>query len=427
MKHFYSRLWFLFAVLLAVSGHGITIASVPSVPGYLYGAQSFVTGNYFPATSPSVSAACAVAAGQVASGYGVNSVVPSGETCVYNYNGGSWAGGITKVYGSVCPAGSSLVGSSCSCNSPLIENSASSACISAPVIDPVKVLNDGGGQIKYDATYPSDKVCFSGRVVIPHTSGCTLDGHCVAGGPFVDAGSSCGPTSSTGGSTATTPNTDPPLGIPSNCASGLIPGQVNGVGVCIKPSIGNTVKSETTSGTSTTANPDGSPGISTSGADKKITTETSCSGDTCTTKTTTSVRDGSGTVVVQKETKIDNKDDFCSLNKSAPVCSESQAVDTAMPTAPKLYEPSFPRGIAGVWSDRKAQLTSAPLSGLISNLMPSVGSGGSCPAMMINLNITSWAMFGIRDVAPPCYIWDFGKVVIILSALLLARSLIFGG
>lgn len=322
----------------------------------------------------------------------------------------------------------------CSCGAGLVVSSSNDSCVSStppppPVVtvDPVKVLNTSGSQIKYDSTKPQTEVCYSGHVVAPTMSGCTLDGHCVATGPFTDTGASCGSTGGGGTAPAPTPNTDPPLGTPSNCAAGLIPGEVNGKGVCLKPSVGNTVKSETSSGTTTTAGADGVSGTPTVAPDKKVTTETSCTGEACTTKTTTTSRDASGTFTVQKEVKSENKDDFCTRNKSAPVCSESQAVDTAMPTAPKLYEPAFPRGISGVWADRKAQLTSAPLSGLMSNLMPSVASGGSCPSMMINLNITSWAMFGVRDVAPPCYIWDFGKVVIILSALLLARSLIFGG
>lgn len=116
-----------------------------------------------------------------------------------------------------------------------------------------------------------------------------------------------------------------------------------------------------------------------------------------------------------------------SSSTAATPTTDGVAVLSPLPALPKLYEPVFPRGIAGVWSDRKTQLSSAPLTGLMASLMPSVASGGSCPSMLINLNITSWAMFGVRDVAPPCYIWDFGKVVIILSALLLARSLIFGG
>lgn len=116
-----------------------------------------------------------------------------------------------------------------------------------------------------------------------------------------------------------------------------------------------------------------------------------------------------------------------SSSVATPSASDSPAIDSPMPVVPKLYEPVYPRGFAGVWSDKKAQLSSAPLSGLMSSLMPAVASVGSCPSMPVNLNFSTWANFGVKDVAPPCYIWDWGKAVIILSALLLARGLIFGG
>lgn len=59
--------------------------------------------------------------------------------------------------------------------------------------------------------------------------------------------------------------------------------------------------------------------------------------------------------------------------------------------------------------------------------MPNVGDGGSCPTWPINLDLAQWASYGTYDVAPPCWIWDVAKAILILSALLLARSLIFGG
>jgi hypothetical protein len=59
-------------------------------------------------------------------------------------------------------------------------------------------------------------------------------------------------------------------------------------------------------------------------------------------------------------------------------------------------------------------------------LMPTGFTSGSCPVMSINLNI-GIANFGVHDVAPPCWVWTFAKTVIVVSSLLLARALIFGG
>ena len=93
---------------------------------------------------------------------------------------------------------------------------------------------------------------------------------------------------------------------------------------------------------------------------------------------------------------------------------------------PKLYTPKYPDGMVGVWRDRKAELTSSSLVQLKDRLLPSIGGGGACPAWMLPVN-TGWVDFGTYNVAPPCWIWDFGRVIIILSAMFLARALIFGG
>lgn len=104
-----------------------------------------------------------------------------------------------------------------------------------------------------------------------------------------------------------------------------------------------------------------------------------------------------------------------------------KSTDTPLAPQPKLYTPVYPRGIAGVWTDKKDELKSTPLNSLASSLMPNVGTGGSCPVMNVDLTFASWASFGVKDVAPPCYVWDWGKAIIILCSLLLARALIFGG
>lgn len=103
------------------------------------------------------------------------------------------------------------------------------------------------------------------------------------------------------------------------------------------------------------------------------------------------------------------------------------ASDTPLGDVPKLYKQQYPRGLEGVWDTQKAALTSTPLATLANRLMPSVGSGGSCPVMMVNLTFASWANYGTHDVAPPCFIWDFCRAIILISALLLCRRLIFGG
>lgn len=137
------------------------------------------------------------------------------------------------------------------------------------------------------------------------------------------------------------------------------------------------------------------------------------------TTTVTKNADGSIVSTTTKDTTTPTKPD------TPPV--PDPATDTPLGDQPKLYTPKYPRGLEGVWSDQKDALKNTPLARLAPNLMPTVASGGTCPSMPVNLTFSTWASFGVHDVAPPCVVWDWGKAIIILSALLLARALVFGG
>lgn len=100
--------------------------------------------------------------------------------------------------------------------------------------------------------------------------------------------------------------------------------------------------------------------------------------------------------------------------------------DQPLPAQPVLYERKYPDGLVGVWNAKKTELDTAPLVQLVAQLMPDVSSVGTCPNWSLDLDM-GVANMGVWDVSPPCYVWDFAKVVIICSALLLARALVFGG
>lgn len=110
-----------------------------------------------------------------------------------------------------------------------------------------------------------------------------------------------------------------------------------------------------------------------------------------------------------------------------PEKEEAPAVDTPLPGLPKLYDPKYPDGLVGVWNTQKEAFKNTPLPQLARKLMPEVPMGGNCPTMYVDLSFSSWANFGSRDLAPPCYVWDWAKVIVILGALIAARALIFGG
>jgi len=59
-------------------------------------------------------------------------------------------------------------------------------------------------------------------------------------------------------------------------------------------------------------------------------------------------------------------------------------------------------------------------------MSPSIGSVGGCPSF----SLPSGHLLGIPtggDISPPCYLWTFISVVVNITALFLARRLIFGG
>lgn len=137
-------------------------------------------------------------------------------------------------------------------------------------------------------------------------------------------------------------------------------------------------------------------------------------------------RNSDGTVTNQ-ETTTQTPGDDRDATTNPEQAEEAAPTDSALPPVPNLYERKYPNGMEGIWNDYKEQLKGTDLVSLVGKLMPTVGDGGSCPTWPINLDLAQWASYGTHDVAPPCWIWDVAKAILILSALLLARALVFGG
>lgn len=171
-----------------------------------------------------------------------------------------------------------------------------------------------------------------------------------------------------------------------------------------------------------------------------VTVTTDAVNNTTTTSTTTHNHTYAGSNVTTTTTTTNVTVDNATNNVISSTTSTTQPVmpersiedepvtfsDTALPSLPKLYEPKYPDGLVGVWNSKKAQLDSAPLVALVGDLMPNVGSGGTCPVWTMPLDF-GFFNAAVLDFSVPCFIWDFAKVVIIVSALLLARRLVFGG
>ena len=117
---------------------------------------------------------------------------------------------------------------------------------------------------------------------------------------------------------------------------------------------------------------------------------------------------------------------LCEKNPEIAACEKVEVTDKPLPDQPNLYEPKYPDGITGLWNSKLEEIKATPLFNLAPSLLPNV-SAGTCPSWKVDLSIDGWTNAGLQDVSPPCWVWDVAKLVIIASALLLARRLIFGG
>ncbi len=140
-------------------------------------------------------------------------------------------------------------------------------------------------------------------------------------------------------------------------------------------------------------------------------------------KTTTTITNN----ITNETTTITDDTPVVHSPDSDPSVSENEpATDTPFSDVPEIYQAKYPDGFAGVWAVRKNDLKATSLVGVLDDLMPSIGAGGACPSWLLPLDLGPWS-YGSYDVAPPCWLWDVAKAIVILSALLLARALIFGG
>lgn len=95
-------------------------------------------------------------------------------------------------------------------------------------------------------------------------------------------------------------------------------------------------------------------------------------------------------------------------------------------TGDGLYERKYPEGFAGVWDEHKATWDQSELFTWLRSLTDGWPSGGSCPSWSISLAGLP-GLSGVGDLSVPCWIWPIIKALFIISALLAARRIIFGG
>lgn len=139
-----------------------------------------------------------------------------------------------------------------------------------------------------------------------------------------------------------------------------------------------------------------------------------------TTQTTTTT-----TTITNNVTNITNIVNETTTEKDdAP---EEAPTDTPFADLPELYKQKYPDGLIGVLRTQTAAMKATPLFQLPTQLMGDLPQTGQCPSWQLNLSLASWASFGTYNVGADCAIWDFAGWVILVSAFILARQLIFGG
>lgn len=106
---------------------------------------------------------------------------------------------------------------------------------------------------------------------------------------------------------------------------------------------------------------------------------------------------------------------------------EEAPTDTPFSDLPELYKQKYPDGLIGVLRTQTAAMKATPLFQLPMQLMGDLPQTGQCPSWQLDLSLASWASFGTYNVGADCEIWDFAGWVIVISACILARQLIFGG
>lgn len=99
--------------------------------------------------------------------------------------------------------------------------------------------------------------------------------------------------------------------------------------------------------------------------------------------------------------------------------------DSEFPDVKPFYEQKYPDGFSGVWKSKKAEIDNGPFMKFLSGFVP--GFSGSCPAFGLDFNISTWANFGHVDFMSLCWVFDFIKIIMMVTTLFTCRALIFGG
>lgn len=187
-----------------------------------------------------------------------------------------------------------------------------------------------------------------------------------------------------------------------------------------------TAQGPTTSKTTSTTNPDGSVSTRTETTSIKYNFQYSNNYfDVNTEKKTTTTEDGQpvSETIENDNTPVEEAPDPTEQPEEPE--PEYTFEDSPFPEVEPFYEQKYPDGLQGVWDQAKADIDNSNFLSFLRSFVPSFS--GSCPSFGMSFAIGSMANFGTHDFPSLCYIFDFVKVILMVSAVFLARQITFGG
>ena len=176
--------------------------------------------------------------------------------------------------------------------------------------------------------------------------------------------------------------------------------------------------------TTTTTNPDGTTSTSTKTTqDKYNYTYSNNFYDVTTTTTTTTNTNGETTITDTTDAEPEGQEP---QPEEEPEEEQEYTFDESeLPSVEPFYEQKYPDGLQGVWNSAKSDFDQSAFVSFLNSFVPSFS--GTCPAFSMSFAIGNIANFGTHSFGNLCYALDFVKVCIMLGALFLCRSIVFGG
>lgn len=87
-----------------------------------------------------------------------------------------------------------------------------------------------------------------------------------------------------------------------------------------------------------------------------------------------------------------------------------------------FWESDYPDGFQGLWTQKKEEFKSSKLIAWLNGW--GFAKTGTCPSFEIDFSALG---FGSHAIAPYCWVWDIIRALMMLSAMIAARRLVFGG